>query len=266
MDILTHSLSGAMAATAIAPLCGKPKCRTLWVIGSGGVGAVMPDIDVITRWSGFDATIGRWFDLSRSGRAIYHANLWYSHHNFCHSLVAGVLFTLIMAMAIFLITKGFALRRGAANSLNAWWVYPAAFFLGFCMHLAGDLPTPGSTWHGIKLFWPHAGPVGGFGYIWWWNNYDIFLLLLAGCSVNLMLIFLNNVIKIRSLKVVPLLLCMVVIGAAVFQIAHRPVRFSDSGGGWAEREGQSLIVQRQILGDQLHRIMLEMDRQLPFPF
>lgn len=266
MDILTHCLSGAMAATAIAPFCGKPTYRKLLVIESGTVGAVMPDIDAITRWPGFDATIGRWFDLSRSGRAIYHANLWYSHHNFCHSLASGVLFTLMLAMVFLLVKKGFASRCGAISGLNAWWGYLIAFFIGFCIHLAGDLPTPGSTWHGIKLFWPYTVPVGGLGYIWWWNNYDIFLLLLFGCSINLIFIFLNSVLKSPYLKVAPMLFCAVVIGTAVFQITHRPVSFSDTGGAWAEKESRSLTVQRKIIGDPLYRIMVKMDRSLPFPF
>jgi inner membrane protein len=268
MDIITHTLSGIAVATGVVGLSGKPWNKKILVICCGAVGALLPDMDAVTRWPGFDATIGRWLDLPQSGRAIYFANFWYSHHNFCHSLAAGVLFTLLLGIVVHRVQKLSVGKRGRPTFLKSSWIYLSVFFLGFCMHLLGDIPTPDSTWKGIKLFWPLATPVGGSGHIWWWNNYDIFILLLAGCGINSIIIFLNSRFKHRILSFMPILLCIFVFGVAVFQITHRPIRFAGPGSAstHAEKERQSLAIQKEILGKALYHYMVAMDRHVPIPF
>jgi len=268
MDILTHTLSGITAATAIAAFSNRSLWKKSLLIACGAAGAILPDIDAITRWPGFDAVIGSTLGLSQGGGSIYYGNHWYSHHNFTHSLAAGAIFTLLGALLWYLGHRWSPIARSPANFIQDKKGFFSAFFMGYTLHLLGDLPTPGSIWHGIKLFWPLATPVGGFGHIWWWNNYDIFLLLLAGSLAGTSLVFLNHFLKMRSLRYLPAMLGLVIFSATLYQIAHRPIRFSGPGSSFshAENERQSLAIQKTILGEKLYGIIGAMDRHLKIPF
>ncbi len=268
MDILTHTLSGIAAATAIAAFSNRSLRKKSLLIACGAGGAILPDIDAITRWTRFDTHIGSILGLSQTGRSIYYGNHWYSHHNFTHSLAAGVVFTLLVALLWYLGRRWNPQTRFPAISIQDRKSSFLAFFMGYTLHLLGDLPTPDSIWHGIKLFWPLATPVGGFGHIWWWNNYDIFLLLLAGSLTGIGLILLNHFLKKRSLRYLPALLVLVIFSTTLHRIAHRPIRFSGPGSSssHAEKERQSLAIQKTILGEKLYGIMGSMDRHLKIPF
>lgn len=268
MDILTHTLSGMVAASAIAGLSKKTLAKKSLIISCGAIGAVLPDIDAITRWSRFDATIGKFLNLPQPGRVIYFSNLWYSHHNFFHSLAAAVLWTIIAGLSYYTLRYIILKNRSNQPIFKSSQSYLGAFFIGFCMHLAGDLPTPDTTWHGIKLFWPLEITVGGTGHTWWWNNYDIFLLFLIGSSASCLSIVFSTVLKKKFFRWLPVWLSMVVFSAAFFQITHRPFHFAESRNGpsHAEKEGQSLTIQQTILGNTLYQRMVCLDRRLKFPF
>ena len=41
-----------------------------------------------------------------------------------------------------------------------------------------------TVWNGVNFFWPSKYYIGGTGDIWWWNNYDIFLIVLSVVLTN----------------------------------------------------------------------------------
>jgi inner membrane protein len=268
MDIFTHALSGITAAAAAAAISSRPLRDKLLMIGCGAAGAMLPDLDAITLWPDFDAVIGKALGLSQSGRGIYYGRHWYSHHNFMHSLAAAAMLTLAIALIGYLYYRWHTRNRSASAYRSAAVGFLLSFFSGYVLHLMGDLPTPDAIWNGIKLFWPLRTPVGGFGYIWWWNNYDIFLIFLVGGTLNVALIGADHLFKKRLLRHIPMLIFLCMICAVLFQITHRPTSYSSEGypAGHADKERQSLVTQRQILGKRLYGIMTALDRKIPVPF
>jgi inner membrane protein len=268
MDILTHTLSGAAAASAIAAVSSRPLKDKFLIIFCGAAGAMLPDLDAVTLWSGFDPVIGKALALSQTGRSIYFGQHWYSHHNFMHSLTAAAIFTLAGALIAFLYCRRRSGGRSVSTPIMSTSGFLLSFFFGYVMHLLGDLPTPDTIWNGIRLFWPLATPVGGFGYIWWWNNYDIFLIFLAGGVLNAALIAAQRLSKKRILKSIPALIFLCMICATLFQITHRPTSFSSAGNptGHADKDHLSLAVQRNILGERFYGLMTTLDRHIPIPF
>ncbi len=98
MDIISHTLTGMAVATVLATIAdGSVKDKGLMVLVGGFAGA-LPDFDVISLWSKFDATIGSWLHLQHSGKDIYFSKLWYSHRGGFHSLLAPVV--LILAFIV----------------------------------------------------------------------------------------------------------------------------------------------------------------------
>ena len=268
MDIFTHTLSGIAAATAVAATSSRPLKDKFLMLGCGAAGAMLPDLDAVTRWPDFDTVIGRALGLSETGRDIYYGHHWYSHHNFMHSLAAAATFTLAGALIGYLCCRRRSGGRCASGFIPGAGGFLLSFFFGYLMHLLGDLPTPDAAWNGIRLFWPLSPFVGGFGYIWWWNNYDIFLIFLAGGMLNAVLIMANRFLKKRLLRPVPALIFICMICTALFQITHRPASFTSAGNpaGHADKEHQSLAIQRHILGKRLYGIMNALDRKIPIPF
>jgi inner membrane protein len=268
MDILTHTLSGAAAASAIAAFSSRSLKGKFLIIFFGAAGAMLPDLDAVTRWPGFDAVIGKTLGLSQTGRSIYFGQHWYSHHNFMHSLAAAAIFTLAAALIGYIYCRLRSRCRSASAFIPGASGFLLSFLFGYVMHLLGDLPTPDTVWNGIRLFWPLTTPVGGFGYIWWWNNYDIFLIFLASGTLNTVLIAANRFIKKRLLNPVPTVIFLCMICATLFQVTHRPTSFASAGNpaNHADKEHQSLAAQRDILGKRLYGIMNALDRKIPIPF
>jgi inner membrane protein len=268
MDILTHTLSGIAAASAIAAFSSRPLKDKFMMIGCGAAGAMLPDLDSASRWSGFDITAGKLLGLGEPGRAIYSGHHWYSHHHFMHSLAAAALFTLAGASIGYIYRRLRSDRRSVSKFFMDQCGFLLSFFFGYLMHLLGDLPTPDAIWKGITLFWPSATPVGGYGYIWWWNNYDIFLIFLLGDAMIAGVILASRFLKLRYLRYIPGLLFLAMVGTGVFQISHRPNSFSgtDNPASYGAKEQQSKHTQRKILGEKLYDIMNAVDRKIPIPF
>ncbi len=264
MDIMTHTLSGVAFSTMIAAIAKRRLRETGLLLFCGGLGVALPDIDAISLWSGFDATIGKFLDLAHAGRDIYFSNYFYSHHNFTHSLVGAVAFSLLAGLVFYLGFPMFSKGMGRTSFLNLGQLCVLSFFCGYMMHLLGDLPTPGCVWHGIKLFWPLPASIGGTGHLWWWNNYDIFLLIFLCCAANIGLIILYRFLKKPFLPYLPVIIFIGVSAAVFCQIAQRPMSFAYEGYTQyhVQYERQSFEIQRQILGKPIYGMMVNIDRKL----
>lgn len=264
MDILTHALSGFAVGTAAAACSGRETnlAKKAAVVLCGTAAAMLPDLDAASLWSRFDGTIGAKLALPHKGSEIYFGKYWYSHHAFMHSLTAGLIFAAVLFLP-------FAFLRGM--SIRAWFEkgkYSLAFFLGYLAHLAGDYPTPGSVWGGIQFLWPSPVWYGGTGQVWWWNNYDVFLLV-ASCSIlNVLLIIFFHRSRLWFLKLLPVVVFAVTLGMAARQVSTRPVSFAYSGHAknYYLFENQSLEIQKKILGEKIFARMVKFDKKMPFYF
>lgn len=268
MDIFTHTLTGMAAAGAISSIGPRSCWRKVLMMCCGGIGAVLPDLDTITRWHRFDEVIGTILDLSTKGKEMYYDNHWYSHHNASHSLAAGAASALVFALLLYLARRFSFWKTAGINQAQSIKWYSLAFFAGYIMHLLGDLPTPGYVWEGIRLWWPLSTPVGGTGHLWWFNNYDIFLLFLTANMIMVIMILLAHIFKKPVLTYLPATIFALAILASFYQITQRPINFKYGGQtvSYAEKEKQSLAIQKSILGNRLYRVMRAFDRRVKIPF
>jgi inner membrane protein len=252
MDILTHTLSGIAIGSVIGI---RSKSVKPFVIG--GIGSALPDIDAISLWSKFDGTIGSWCDLNHSGHDIYFGKFWYSHHAFMHSLAAACFFGFLL----------YSISRFIYKSKNAK-AYGFALACGFTMHLLGDMPTPGSTWDGIALWWPSTHYAGGSGDVWWWNNYDVFLITLCITVANTFIFLIDKYLLSKSAYKLGLLLFVVAFCLAFYQIKTRNYDFDYTGFStdFGAKEAKSLEIQKKILGDKWFGYMQYLDSHVKIYF
>ena len=132
------------------------------------------------------------------------------------------------------------------------------------------MPTPEFTWGGVAMLFPSTKYTGGIGYIWWWNNYDLFLIIISVVFLNLILTLVSTLMKVKMRKV-----CIVIFGLGLstylYQINKRPFNFQYSGFKehgtvWRIYEKESKKIQKEILGDNLFGIMTNLDNSIPFYF
>ncbi|MDH6307934.1 inner membrane protein [Dysgonomonas sp. PFB1-18] len=264
MDILTHAISGVAIASCTSTFTKpsvKGKCKILAI---GLIGGILPDIDAISMWSKFDSTIGHLFNLPASGKIIYSSKYWYSHHAFFHSLLASVCIGLFILLLIYLSNFKSNKTLPTTTFIKSNVIYLITFVLAYWAHLAGDLPTPSSSWGGIAFFWPSGNYIGGYGKIWWWNNYDIFLLILLSIIINLTIpVFIREKRKYVTTIVLSLTLILISI-----QINNREYNYnySTSKGQYAEMEQKSKEEQKRILGNKLYSYMAWFDGKMKFYF
>ena len=266
MDILSHTFSGlAIGVTAIHFVKKSFKVKTL-IVFTCGLAAFFPDLDVISFWSGFDSTLGQWFDLNQSGVDIYHQKRWYSHHAFFHSFLMAFFFTIIAILV------GVWKRKGKQWKLEIKVnrVIYIAIFSSYLIHLIEDMPTPNFVWGGVAFLFPSDNYWGGKGYIWWWNNYDLFLTIFSVFCLNLILAFLKNLINFKSHKLATFIL---ILGVSFYlkQMYYRPYNFNYQGMAehhkvWKENEQQSKEIQKEILGKRLYNFMKKIDESIPIWF
>ncbi len=251
MDIVTHTLSGIAVGTVIA--IHKKSNKSILL---GGFGGALPDVDAISLWSGFDAIFGKLLGLSHSGHEIYFGKYWYSHHAFMHSSIAAFL----MGFLVFGICKTY-------KNKNAF-SYGLALCLGFIMHLLGDMPTPGSIWGGVDLWWPLGQYIGGTGNVWWWNNYDVFLIALTVVCINLVFLAIGNFVKNEILKKACLLVFLIGFALSAYQIKTRGYDFDYTGFStdFGTKEQKSLEIQRKILGERIYHTMRVLDENIHLNF
>lgn len=258
MDILTHALSGTAVATCTSTFVKTSLKRKAKILLTGTLGATLPDLDAISMWSRFDDTFGKIFHLSHTGKEIYSMKLWYSHHAFLHSFLSSILFGAIFMLIIYIS------NNKKKNFIQTHIIYFVTFILAYWIHLAGDIPTPSSAWGGIALWWPSQNYVGGLGKIWWWNNYDIFLLIVSCILINLIIPSIFKYIKKQARLFSTTILC-ITFCLILLQVNTRKYDYS-SPGKYAQKEQYSKIEQERILGKRVYRWMVWFDNKLKFYF
>ncbi|MFY0674097.1 MAG: metal-dependent hydrolase [Bacteroidia bacterium] len=266
MDIISHSLTGIAVGTVVAAFSRHTTPNKALIVLAGGFGGALPDFDAISLWSNFDATIGSVLNVQATGKEIYFGKFWYSHHAAMHSLIAPLFFILLASMVRFLFKRNYS-ATVAVKTLKRNKFLKIAFFLGFLFHLFEDMPTPSSVWGGVNFFFPSTGYIGGFGKIWWWNNYDLVLIILFVIAVNLLI----NVI-LRRYYLPKIIFCISVFALGLFlflyQINTRPFDFGYEGHAvnYEFYEAQSKVIQKEILGEKVYNMMWYLDNKIPLNF
>jgi hypothetical protein len=266
MDILIHTLSGTATAAFIATLSNSNTKGKMFMVLLGAFAGALPDIDAISLWAKFDGTFGKWLHLSHTGNQIYFGKFWYSHHGFFHSFFAAALFGLM-----------FISIRNVIYSKEKWAYYLkekqtrllfVAFFFSYVSHLAGDLPTPGAVWGGIRLFFPFEIYIGGYGTTWWWNNYEIFLILLTSTTLLLLSICLEDKFFKADLIKLAAGIYICCVAQCFYFVTHHSINFAYSGNTshYAYYERISKIDQLDRLGITFSGYMNKLDKKLPFFF
>lgn len=266
MDLLTHTLTGLAAGTVIASNVNSRKQQ--WgIILFSTLGGALPDFDAISLWSGFDTSIGAFFNLSESGHDIYYGKYGYSHHGALHSVTIALLLPLLI-IAIPLLFAGFT---------NYWSRFKAhlkknklsvlGFSTGFTLHLLEDMPTPSSSWGGVNFFWPSSEYIGGWGKIWWWNNYDLFLLVVCVVFINITILAFRRMIKVPTCYLTS---TVFVVFTLLFlnQISKRNTDFNNREyqADYPSREAFSKKQQLEILGDRIFNFMEAFDDAVKLSF
>lgn len=269
MDILIHSISGMALGTAVSSFVEGGILKKLGLFALAGFAGALPDVDAISLWSGFDQSIGSVFGLEYSGKEIYFSKLWYGHHAFMHSFFAAVFLALFGAFLAYLFRS--RINRLSIASLRKYlWnrlAYILAYIGGFTLHLLEDMPTPHCVWGGVNFFWPSASYIGGSGQIWWWNNYDLFLIVTGVFGINMLVLLLAKLIKFNS-RIITSIVFIVGFSMALNQISTRGFDFNYQGHTpkYQEFEQRSKVIQREVLGEDLYFFMQRIDNQLPINF
>ncbi len=265
MDLLTHILSGVAAGTVVAGFSYKSRRNRVATIAFGGFGGLFPDFDVISMWSGFDTTFGRMFNLSHTGREIFSMQLWYSHHGFLHSAIGSFVVAAFIGLIIYLFRdrlRALSLK-GYGRSLLWHKKILIAFIAGFIIHTVEDMPTPGGGWEGVNFLWPIKTYTGGTGDIWWWNNYDIFLIVVGVLLINTLLLFSRKIFRVDLNRYV-LLVFTVGLLLGVHQIKTRDYDFNSAKGRVCEIKSKE--IQKEILGERIYSMMEAFDNKIRIAF
>jgi inner membrane protein len=263
MDLLTHTLSGIAVGTVIAGISLRGFKEKRNILMFSGLGGAFPDIDAISLWPGFDKTFGKLFGLSHAGKDIYVSKYWYSHHGFFHSLLASLLIAMLIGLLFHIVQK----NKTFIHSLKDNSLILTGFVAGFVLHLLEDMPTPTGAWAGVRLFWPFNIYIGGWGNIWWWNNYDIFLMVVGVIVVNLLILRFNRKFK-AAINKTTILVLLVAIVLCIFQIKTRRFNFNPDGKKklYERYEIKSKEIQRIQLGKRTYKIMEKFDGLVPLNF
>jgi membrane-bound metal-dependent hydrolase YbcI (DUF457 family) len=259
MDILTHTLSGMAAGGCLALYAKKGWKEMTGIFLLSGFGSALPDIDTISLWPGFDDTLGKLFALDQPGKDIYSAKLWYSHHGFMHSLTAALLFMLLAGFIFYLLLRKKKVLSAVAitKSFYNYRFLLAGFFFGFCIHLSEDMVTPAGSWGGVRLFFPLDTYIGGTGDIWWWNNYDVLLVVSAVLVINLFLLTFSAIGKMNMRKMG---LIIFAIGCITSMIQIKTRNFNFNNKVFDRCEGKSKTIQKEILGEKIYNVMERFDK------
>jgi len=253
MDILIHTLSGAAVASAVACLVKDNLSSRFKLILLGCFAGALPDIDALSMWSGFDSSFRIWFNLNESGSDIYRGIHWYSHHAFLHSFLASIL---IPSTPIFI----YSIYKRKKPNRKAL-LHLLVFTFSFNAHLLGDLPTPKGSWNGIAFFYPSDRYIGGYGHTWWWNNYDIFILMLVSVLINTISFFI-----IRRKNYFGIITVAVTLALCLVQFSRRDFDFNSKEITSLQKSEKSLELQRKFLGYRLFNVMQKFDEKLPVHF
>lgn len=260
MDILTHTLTGLAVGTCIASFSQGGWRRSGTILLFSGLGGALPDIDAISLWSGFDQSIGKLFGLDQ-GKVIYSAKLWYSHHGFMHSLAVAFLIAFLIGCLFYFFTR-YKGKRSWRQTFTTKGLILVGFISGFILHLLQDMITPSGSWGGVRLFFPSEIYIGGTGDVWWWNNYNLFMIVL--CTLVINLIFL--VILFRKSNLWKWTMTVFAAGVICFLIGIKQINYNFNGKKYEHCEQKSKEIQQDILGDKLYLRMVKLDNSLKIYF
>lgn len=265
MDIFTHVVAGALAGGCVALMIRGAPARVGAALSWGALGGFLPDIDAASRVPGFDATLGRAFGLA-PGEVVYAGGEWYSHHHFTHSLVAALAAALLVAGLLGLERLVFGPTSDGRRVVRIGMA-PAALLAGYLLHLAGDLVTPASVWGGIQLLWPLEPMVGGWGWCWWFNNYDIFLVQVLGLGLLGLVSLLPRTRPVLA-RLLPAVLLASVLATctALLQLRQQDYAYEGHASDYQGLEEASLDEQRRLLPPDLADLMISFDQSMPLPF
>lgn len=261
MDILSHTLTGIAVGTVGCAFVkrGRNSVRKkALIILSGALAGAIPDMDAISLWSGFDDYIGSTFNLSHTGRQIYFGKLWYSHHGMFHSLFMGALIPVLWLVLGSVIGKrSGSIQNRFQRRFHSGKLGMLIFFSAYALHCFEDMITPSGSWDGVRLFFPSTEYYGGWSKIWWWNNYDLFLIILSVIVVNL-------VFQLFKTKTKSLVFVSFFVGLALFviQIARRP----NMDTIWNKNEVASKNLQKKFLGTKVYNVMEDFDNSMSLHF
>ncbi|MCI4666865.1 MAG: metal-dependent hydrolase [Bacteroidia bacterium] len=259
---MINILLGLGIGTAMAAWNRSRPAQQVKLMAIGALGACFASLDEITLWSRFDDTLGTWLGLEESGVEIFMGTHWYSHQAFMHSILANVLFSTLLLLGMGLVY--YKILKGApslSSAINYVSVYALTFGLSYFVHLLGDLAAPSGPWHGIQLFFPMEVHVGGWGMTWWWNNYDLSLVLGVVLILNLALIKWIPPLK-KGMRYLPACVCGFALLLISWQLSTRGYDFNKEG--YATREKASHHIQEEILGHKIHTMMAKFDEKMPF--
>lgn len=265
MDILSHTFSGIAIGTTAIHFNKKGFKNNLGLILVCGLAAFFPDLDAITYWSKFDETIGEFLNLEERGVDLYHQKRWFSHHALFHSLTMAICFSLIFVM-------GLKLFKGITFSkvFKTYNIELFAVLIAYLVHLFEDMPTPDFVWGGVAFLFPSENYWGGKGYIWWWNNYDLLLIIIGAAFSNVLIKLMGVLLKLNT-KRLALGVLFLAFSLYIKQMINRPYDFNYSGMNghhqvWIKNEAKSKEIQKEILGEGLFGIMEKLDNSIPFWF
>jgi hypothetical protein len=254
LDIISHTLSGLAVGSVFASFCLEKKSQVK-VILFGGIGGALPDIDAISLWSQFDHTIGSWLNLQHSGEEIYTGKFWYSHHAFLHSFMCSIICSTIIFFFNFI-------KQNHKNDYKYIALLSMAFLLGFNIHLWEDMPTPIGAWGGVNYFFPSQEYIGGYSKIWWWNNYDLFLIILGVLCINVVCLM------VPKLKKTTIMVFLIGVFLFINQINQRKINYTTNSqkNGYMDSEIKSLEFQKSILGAKVYNLMVRFDKMVKINF
>jgi hypothetical protein len=141
--------------------------------------------------------------------------------------------------------------------------YTIAFALAYLLHLAGDLISPSGIWGGMALFFPAKQYVGGWGLVWWWNNYDLLVILLLCIVFNLAMTFGLPMRSEASQRPPVFMFCLALLWISL-QVSRRETDFN--GQNFVTNETLSHEFQESVLGAPVYHQMRKVDEALPFGF
>lgn len=264
MDVVTQIIAGLLIGTVVAGFVMCRPAQRFKIVLAGGLGGIFPEVDTLSLMPWFDRTLGKWMGINQSGIDIYFGNEWFSHQAFTHSLLGllcctGAIWFLNILFYTHVI-KHARTWKAAGSYLAPYFI---AFAGGYLLHLMLDLFTPAGPWGGIRLFFPMDVYIGGWGKLWWWNNYDIILVLFLGLMMNV-LSLISIPIMDRKMKIIPsMVLALALIGISI-QIHSRHFNFNQPG--YMGREAASHHIQQQVLAPPVYEAMAWVDQRLPVYF
>jgi membrane-bound metal-dependent hydrolase YbcI (DUF457 family) len=157
MITLNHGFSGYVVGQVVLPLLRRRAPVPAATLSAAFfLGAMAPDLDIVTRWVG--------------GRAAYFSDTWYGHRGVSHS----VLGTLLLGLAVAAVLSAWRAARQGGRLGYAWLAGCA--WAGGLLHIVGDLFTPRRP---MPVLWPLSERFGALSHIGWFSPYLLWLFVVT---------------------------------------------------------------------------------------